>query len=289
MSSIFLIAKNSFRNHSKKVGKGSKAHKVTETYPVVSINEVNTKRAAPEGKKQLLYENVEDLFPSKIIRERYIKSGLPVPIRYRVPGDEISRFVMKSTIEEIETGQPHFKVGLKKIYFPNSRVALLRSSAKLTPNQARFLVPRNFNRMDLRDYLWHIYGLRVTNVTVLLTPATFRRGNDDHARYRVSQQKKMTVLMEKPFIWPEIDPDLIEKAEYEHVNEMEIVKHNSSLGSDKNKPIEAFEKVFKQKTLPEPFISKKMLSSKQNEMEQYRKHESMKDSKEMVKKYLEII
>lgn len=72
----------------------------------------------------------------------------------------VSEKIYKWTKAGIEQGKEHFKVGGNKVYFPKARIILLRPNAKHTPYQAKFIVPKSFNKLDLRDYLYHIYGLK---------------------------------------------------------------------------------------------------------------------------------
>lgn len=142
----------------------------------------------------------------------------------------------------------HFRVGGDQRYFPKARVILLRPNAKHTPYQAKFIVPKSFNKMDLRDYLYHIYGLRALNVTTQLLPGRFVRAGTT-PRHRVSQLKKMTIDMEQPFIWPSAnvskDNDALSYIDYEN----EIGKYrnemSSRVGSDHFKPIKMFDGVYK--------------------------------------------
>ncbi|KAL5116759.1 mitochondrial 54S ribosomal protein YmL41 [Pleosporales sp. CAS-2024a] len=97
--------------------------------------------------------------------------------------------------------------GTKKIYLPKFTVALLRTP-KLSPYHARFLVPLNFSKYDLRDYLYHAYNVRCFNIrsSVKLMPV---RDTPDKPRnwFRPESKKYMTVEMEQPFVWPKV-PDL---------------------------------------------------------------------------------
>lgn len=128
--------------------------------------------------------------------------------------------------------EAHFRVGNKEVYFPHGKVVLLRPSAKATPFQAKFLVPRNFNKMDLRDYLFHVYGLRALNVTTQLQWARWKRVSPVQPRYRTTQQKKMTIEMEDPFVWPEPIPDTQIRAEFMFDVEANVSRYrNESLAA----------------------------------------------------------
>ena len=83
-------------------------------------------------------------------------------------GARVSDRIMELSRESVAKGEPHFRVGNKQLFFPKARIILLRPNAKHTPYQAKFIVPKSFNKLDLRDYLFHLYGLRAMNVTTQL-------------------------------------------------------------------------------------------------------------------------
>lgn len=120
---------------------------------------------------------------------------------------KVSDKILQWSRDAIAQGKPHFKVGEKQLYFPKARIILLRPNAKHTPYQAKFIVPKSFNKLDLRDYLFHIYGLRAMNVTTQLLHAKYTRANQVMPRYRGPQIKKMTIDMAEPFVWPEEPKD----------------------------------------------------------------------------------
>ena len=230
-------------------------------YPKVNINDVELEKPRFRFRKirePLISQSVkETLFPNTEIKRRYLKAGKPVPIKYRYINDKIGRRNYEKYQEEVALGLPHFRVGEKKIYFPKGRICLLRPNAKHTPYQAKFLVPRNFNKMDLRDYLWHVYGLRALNVTVQLLHAKFQRGPDDHARYRGPQYKKMTIDMEEPFIWPELPQSVVENANKTFDNQLMALEQKTATGSDKLKPSDAFDGLYNKPVLVDQFIPRR--------------------------------
>ncbi|KAK7707257.1 mitochondrial 54S ribosomal protein YmL41 [Botryosphaeria dothidea] len=104
-----------------------------------------------------------------------------------------------------------FSLGKKSVYLPDFTLTLLRTPF-LPPTFAKFLVPLHLNKLDLRDYLWHAYGIKCTNIRSFVQQQKMRQ--DDPARkrpmsrrwYRGPSIKKMTVEMDRPFVWPE-DPE----------------------------------------------------------------------------------
>ncbi|KAH7587580.1 54S ribosomal protein L41, mitochondrial [Nakaseomyces glabratus] len=192
----------------------------------------------------------------------------------RLVGKSVSDHILGLAQKGIEENAAHFKVGGKKLYFPKARVILLRPNAKHTPYQAKFIVPKSFNKLDLRDYLFHVYGLRAMNVTTQLLHGRYERaGNIASPRYRGPQIKKMTIDMNEPFIWPEEDT---ENSLWDHKFAQELNKYREEtmmkLGSDKLKPHKAFDGAlgpFNDNMIAQPFIPKqlkrRMLNQKQQD------------------------
>lgn len=124
--------------------------------------------------------------------------------------------------------------------------------------------------MDLRDYLWNIYGLRALNITVQLQPAKWTRNINDLARHRVPQLKKMTIDMAEPFVWPEVPQKKVDDLKLQQKNSEEIVKHNMASGADKNKPLEAYDGLFEEPSKTERFIPKLAKRGKFDKLHQTR-------------------
>lgn len=229
-------------------------------YPKVNVDDVQLEKPRFGFRKHrppVIHQLVRDeLFLAPEIRKRYLAAGKPVPIRYSLKADEIARRNHEKFKDEVALGLPHFKVGHKKVYLPKARVCLLRPNAKHTPYQAKFLVPRNFNKMDLRDYLWHVYGLRALNVTVQLLHARFTRGMQDHARYRAPQYKKMTIDMEEPFVWPALPEGIVEKSLKMREDQLDAIALVTAPGSDQLKPTDAFDGLYEKPVLPNIFVSR---------------------------------
>lgn len=91
---------------------------------------------------------------------------------------------------------------------PNHVITLLRKE-RLPPNEACFQVPLRFTKLDLRDYLWNLYGVEVRKVRsyVKALPLT-QRGLHSRSWYRPQPLKMMTVELTQPFGWPEVPEDL---------------------------------------------------------------------------------
>lgn len=166
---------------------------------------------------------------------------------------------------------PHFKVGGKELFFPKARIILLRPNAKHTPYQAKFIVPKSFNKLDLRDYLFNIYGLRALNITTQLLHGKYMRVSPFAGRYRGPQIKKMTIEMEEPFIWPS-EPSISEndhwnKSFIEKMNKFSEAQEEKNVGSNKCKPDTIFSGLMLDGQYgygARPFISHQMESKMQN-------------------------
>lgn len=261
-------------------------------YPEVNVADVelNPPRYGFRRQRQPLLSQLatKTLFPLEEIRQRYHDHNKPVPIKFRLRSDEIAKRNWERFQDEMATGKPHFRVGEKPVYFPKARVCLLRPNAKHLPYQAKFLVPRNFNKMDLRDYLWHVYGLRALNVTVQLLHAKWNRGGDDYARYRGPQFKKMTVDMAEPFVWPEIDPEIVAEGKQEHLQEMKAILEKNRVGADQLKPKEAFDGLYDEVRLPQQFVPKHQQPKMKQRVAEMTKLMEGKADRDMVEQFLNL-
>jgi large subunit ribosomal protein L23 len=91
---------------------------------------------------------------------------------------------------------------------PNFVLTLLRTPSS-PPNFATFLVPLSLNKLDLRDYLFHAYGIRVYGVRSYIQMKKITQDKPGSKRpkprkwFRPKSIKKMMVEMERPFVWPE--------------------------------------------------------------------------------------
>lgn len=97
---------------------------------------------------------------------------------------------------------------------PKDTVILLRTK-HLGPRYASFIVPLHFNKLDMRDYLKSVYNVDILHIRSTITQAKIRQiptmskvGQGYWARS--ASQKKMTVLLVKPFVYPEEIKDLSE-------------------------------------------------------------------------------
>ncbi|CAG7946199.1 unnamed protein product [Penicillium nalgiovense] len=99
----------------------------------------------------------------------------------------------------------------KPVYLPQFRIALVRTP-NLTPRYAQFRVPLNFNKFDLRSYLWHLYGVGTLSIRSYVQAQPITRISRDGKGFgpwrRPKSQKRMTVELKEPFVYPEEPKDL---------------------------------------------------------------------------------
>ncbi|KAL2135960.1 hypothetical protein VTI74DRAFT_6009 [Chaetomium olivicolor] len=108
------------------------------------------------------------------------------------------------------------KFGRKQIFLPNHVVAFIRPKPKQPPNLATFVVPLQFNKLDLRDYLYHAYNVEVTSVRSFINqPAPRQRNGTGGKWYRPRSQKMMIAELVKPFVWPE-PPAETDRGAFDH-------------------------------------------------------------------------
>ncbi|GMM51199.1 mitochondrial 54S ribosomal protein YmL41 [Starmerella bacillaris] len=187
----------------------------------------------------------------------------------------------------ISSGEPHFKVGGKEVYFPWAPITLLKPSARMTPYQAQFQVPRTFNKLDLRDYLWHLYGLRAINITTQIKWSKWARSSG--TRFRTPQKKKMIIDMEQPFVWPVEDKAALRSHNVDYLNASSEypTEMRERFGSDLKKPAKAFEGIMG--PYPEPpqqFISKKLKQQMTNSVKKAKALQEHQKKLELIKQYV---
>lgn len=90
---------------------------------------------------------------------------------------------------------------------PKFTIALMHTPRQ-SPYHARFLVPLNFSKFDIKDYLYHAYSIKCFNIRsyVKLQPVRDSVSQPFHW-FRPESKKYMTVEMERPFVWPEQPED----------------------------------------------------------------------------------
>ncbi|EEY14789.1 conserved hypothetical protein [Verticillium alfalfae VaMs.102] len=101
-----------------------------------------------------------------------------------------------------------FRLGKKNVFLPNHVITFHRKDHN-PPNWATFEVPLRFNKFDIRDYLWNLYGVETTAVrSWVKMPPVERKLDGRGAAYHPKSIKFMTVELTRPFVWPEVPEDL---------------------------------------------------------------------------------
>jgi Ribosomal protein L23 len=140
---------------------------------------------------------------------------------------QIHEAIMSRSIPKI--ARPNFRIGQKKVYLPNIVVTLQRNK-KLEPYHAVFEVPLNLSKLDMRDYLWHVYGVKIYGIQSSVLPGILRRPYKYKGQPRIyhgpmkrtKARKKMIVRLAEPFTYP---PELNEEElqPYAHFSAMLMI------------------------------------------------------------------
>ncbi|KAJ2755415.1 mitochondrial 54S ribosomal protein YmL41 [Coemansia nantahalensis] len=93
------------------------------------------------------------------------------------------------------------RFGNVKIYFPNIVFKII-PDARLSKYQAAFRVPLNINKLDIKDYLTHIYSVTVTDVRTVVFPGKLALNRFTGRKERSSRTKKAIVTMKEEFRYP---------------------------------------------------------------------------------------
>ncbi|CAA90466.1 54S ribosomal protein L23, mitochondrial [Schizosaccharomyces pombe] len=96
--------------------------------------------------------------------------------------------------------------GKRLVYFPNITFTLCRG-LNLQPKFAVFRVPLHVNKFDVRDYLQHVYNLKVVSVKSRIYQGKLFRNQLGQVK-RPQSEKRVIVEMEEPFVYPNAPNDL---------------------------------------------------------------------------------
>ncbi|KAL8997953.1 MAG: hypothetical protein Q9169_002875 [Polycauliona sp. 2 TL-2023] len=119
-----------------------------------------------------------------------------------------------STLGPLQPNRFRAPRGQKRVYLPNFTLTLLRTPFA-PPNFATFITPLHLNKLDLKDYLYNLYGVQVLSVRSYVQQACVRqdkpgaRWPKQRRWYRPRASKKMTIEMPatSPFVYPEAPTD----------------------------------------------------------------------------------
>ncbi|KAJ1663488.1 mitochondrial 54S ribosomal protein YmL41 [Coemansia sp. RSA 1813] len=99
------------------------------------------------------------------------------------------------------------RFGNFKVYFPNLVFKIIPDS-RLGRNQAAFRVPLQVNKLDIKDYLTHIYNVTVTDVRTTVFPGKLSLNRFTGQQERSPRIKKAIVTIKEDFEYPkEVDVD----------------------------------------------------------------------------------
>jgi len=211
----------------------------------------------PEGRKYLAHHFPRS-YQAALIAKRSPEAIKRTPVRVVNSLEKLfprtHNRIMSNTIPQLPQ-LPPFPIGRKKVFLPNI-VIILKRNVKLEPNYAVFEVPLNLSKLDLRDYLWHLYEVKTVSIRSSILPGILRRKYkmENVSRrigpvVRTKARKKMIVQLAKPFRYPaelnkeeleEYDPplnmlivgfkknDMIElrNGDREHLREGSMVLHS---------------------------------------------------------------
>lgn len=134
---------------------------------------------------------------------------------------------------------------------PKFTIALLRTP-HLSPYEAKFRVPLNFSKFDLRDYLFHCYNVRTVSIRSYIKQQPVR-GHRDGPREMIREEaeKFMTIEMDRPFVWPEEPENMTPWGEKEEPDVFEIKQERGealriSLGKEQEEKLEMARKLREQ-------------------------------------------
>ncbi|KAK1831353.1 hypothetical protein QBC39DRAFT_351729 [Podospora conica] len=114
-----------------------------------------------------------------------------------------------------------FPIGGKKIYLPDHVITFIRPKPNQPANHATFVVPLSFNKLDLRDYLYNVYNVRVKAVRSFINHIPVK-ATASNRWSRGKAQKMMIADLLQPFRWPEpLAEDEREQFDYEQFKRMD--------------------------------------------------------------------
>ena len=93
-------------------------------------------------------------------------------------------------------------------------------------------MPLQFNKLDLRDYLWNVYNVKTLSVRSMVNQqAPSSKGGIRGQTYRPRAEKLMLVELDSPFVWPEapaesersaFDYDMWKRTDNEREDQMKL-------------------------------------------------------------------
>jgi large subunit ribosomal protein L23 len=96
---------------------------------------------------------------------------------------------------------------LTSMYRPNVTITFLRTPG-LPADQAKFIVPLWFSKLDLRDYLYHVYNVPTSGIRSYVKQSRVVQGDPSIGKpqlrrwHRPRATKHMIANLLQPFVWP---------------------------------------------------------------------------------------
>jgi large subunit ribosomal protein L23 len=97
---------------------------------------------------------------------------------------------------------------------PSALVSMIRPEPGTSPYQAKFQVPLDWGKLDLKDYLYHAYNVEALRIRSYVQQQPIRRfkphadSQTPQLEYWRPQSKKfMMIAMKDPFVWPKEPED----------------------------------------------------------------------------------
>ena len=208
-SSVYFLRAGDKRNESKSKEDGflvgwRRAQKQASYIPEAR-EQIRKRKEEEEAEKQrqLQLESPEQFNSEEVV-------DAEEPAAQRVPG-----YLRPVNPLSLRPSQPPFRMGEKRVYLPNFEIVLHRNE-KLEPYLAVFRVPLNLSKLDLRDYLWNLYGVEILSVRSAVYMGKLKRQRKkrvgEHSVMfgpvkRTKATKKMIVQLAKPFRFPRLMND----------------------------------------------------------------------------------
>ncbi|KAI9502956.1 mitochondrial 54S ribosomal protein YmL41 [Coemansia spiralis] len=155
------------------------------------------------------------------------------------------------------------RFGNVKIHLPNIVFKII-PDPRLGKNQAAFRVPLQVNKLDIKDYLTHIYNVTVTDVRTVVLPGKIGLNPYTAQMERSSRIKKAIVTIKEEFTYPK-DPNVDKDFGGLESKYQKVLRGNKLKGwrsSRTSEETELFSQVYEQRKLT---ASKPKKSSKKQE------------------------
>lgn len=124
------------------------------------------------------------------------------------------RGVVKRKVTDAKTGETQFiddVVGVR-VYLPNIEFYMIRNftppSEPYNPWEATFRIPLSFTKLDVRGYLWAVYGVKCTYIRTQVLLKTMEGELKRSSRKNQRSHKRAVVGLVEPFYYPDAMEDM---------------------------------------------------------------------------------